>query len=243
MVARKTTSAGSGKNAKEKLSLTEFAYEQLKERILALHFLPGQYLNEGSLSEQLDVGRTPVHQALQRLKEEGLVEILPRKGIIVQPDSLGEILNILDSRLTVEPQLAEFAANRVAGGKVPEAEVANMKELATSTPEDTHLPDIALFSSNDRKFHVAVANMSGNPVMADFARKLHERSSRFWYLNMWQTIDVAASNAQHLKIANAVADGDGKAASESMHAHILALRERLKQLEAIAGFHGRFPAQ
>lgn len=243
MVTANKPPAGTTAKPKEKASLTEYAYEQLKDRILALHFLPGQYLNEASLSEQLEIGRTPIHQALQRLKEEGLVEILPRKGIIVQPDSLGEIVNILDSRLTVEPQLAQFAAQRVSEGKVTEAEIAEMKELADATPEETQPPDIALFSSNDRKFHVAVATLSGNPVMAGFARKLHERSSRFWYLNMWQTIDVAASNTQHLDIAEAIAQGDESGANEKMHAHILSLRKRLKQLEALAGVHGRFPAQ
>jgi DNA-binding GntR family transcriptional regulator len=75
-------------------SLAEQVYEQLKEKIITLHFLPGQYLNEGALCAMLGVGRTPVHQALQRLELERLVEIMPRKGVIVQPDSIAEILKI-----------------------------------------------------------------------------------------------------------------------------------------------------
>src|SRR5689334_21653744 len=77
-------------------SLAEQVYQQLKEKIITLHFLPGQYLNEGALCAMLGAGRTSVHQALQRLELERLVEIMPRKGVIVQPDSIAEILKILD---------------------------------------------------------------------------------------------------------------------------------------------------
>src|SRR5262249_7343635 len=64
-------------------SLAAKAYAEIKEKIITLYFLPGQYLNEGAISALLQVGRTPVHQALQRLALEGLVEIMPRKGVIV----------------------------------------------------------------------------------------------------------------------------------------------------------------
>jgi len=68
-----------------------------KEKIITLYFLPGQYLNEAAISSLLDVGRTPVHQALQRLEIDGLVEIMPRKGVIVLPDSIADdIAAILD---------------------------------------------------------------------------------------------------------------------------------------------------
>ena len=81
---------------RKKASLVGTAYEQIKESIITLHFLPGQYLNEGSICALLQVGRTPVHQALQRLELEGLVEIMPRKGVIVLPDSISEIIKILN---------------------------------------------------------------------------------------------------------------------------------------------------
>src|SRR3982074_1440672 len=78
-------------------SLVAKAYEEIKEKIITLYFLPGQYINEAAISSLLDVGRTPVHQALQRLELEGLVEIMPRKGVVVLPDSISEIIKILPS--------------------------------------------------------------------------------------------------------------------------------------------------
>src|SRR5262249_52914966 len=174
---------------------------------------------------------TPVHLALERLQIEGLVEILPRKGIVVQPDSFAEIIKILDSRLTVEPELARRAAQRIKAEEIPASELEKLKALATATDAKQNPPDIAAFTVNDRRFHQEVAILSGNMVMGEFARRLHERSTRFWYLNLWQTLDVKTSNRQHAAIAQAVAVGDEKAAAQHMREHIQALCDRLEKLQ------------
>src|SRR5262245_36101744 len=142
------------KNAKRKPvakggSLTAQAYEQIKEKILTLHFLPGQYLNEGALCAMLDAGRTPVHQALQRLELEGLVEIMPRKGVIVLPDSISEIIKILESRAAVEAELAKAAADRVSadGGK-------ELLALANATKHLKNGPGIGEFIACARAVRV-----------------------------------------------------------------------------------------
>ena len=98
-----TASKAGRKPASKSGSLAEQVYKKLKEKIITLHFLPGQYLNEGALCAMLGVGRTPVHQALQRLELERLVEIMPRKGVIVLPDSIAEIIKILRRIIQVRP--------------------------------------------------------------------------------------------------------------------------------------------
>jgi DNA-binding GntR family transcriptional regulator len=220
-----TPRRGRKSGAKPAVPLSVQAYEAIKERIITLFFMPGQYVNEADVAALLDLGRTPVHQALQRLSHEGLVEILPRKGIIIRPDTVQEILKILDSRMTVEPELAAGAATRASADQVHA-----ILESAAATPSDTVPPDIPLFTRNDRLFHQNVAEASGNEVMSAFARQLHERSIRFWYLHLWQTIDVGATNTQHLDIARAIAENRSADASSAMAEHIDALRERLKQL-------------
>ncbi|MEE8122944.1 MAG: GntR family transcriptional regulator, partial [Alphaproteobacteria bacterium] len=66
-----------------KLSLTDRAYNQLEELVVTLRLEPGAVLSEGVLASELGFGRTPIREALQRLAREGLVVILPRKGILV----------------------------------------------------------------------------------------------------------------------------------------------------------------
>ncbi len=208
-------------------SLAAQAYEQIKERILTLHFLPGQYLNEGALCAMLGAGRTPVHQALQRLEIDGLVEIMPRKGVIVQPDSLSEIVKILDSRVTVEAELARNAAQRTTP-----ADAEELKALAQQGYGNGQPTDIDAFTAGDRAFHGKFAQMSGNPVLFEFARSLHERSVRYWYLHLWRTMDTKATIRQHTAIADMIARGDGDGAAKAVRDHIESLRERLLQAQS-----------
>ena len=203
-------------------SLAEQVYEQLKEKIITLHFLPGQYLNEGALCAMLGAGRTPVHQALQRLELERLVEIMPRKGVIVQPDSIAEILKILDSRVTVEAELARNAAQQ----RTPE-DTEVLKMLARRGYGNGQPADVDTFITGDRAFHEQFAKMAGNVVLSEFARSLHERSIRYWYLHLWQTVDTKATIRQHSAIADMIAKGDGEAAAKAVRDHIESLRERL----------------
>lgn len=211
-------------------SLVARAYEEIKEKIIKVYFLPGQYLNESAICDLLGLGRTPVHQALQRLEIDGMVEIMPRKGVIVLPDSIAEIIKILDSRMAVEPELARHAAERAT----PET-AAELQALASVQKTDSDISDIDAFTHSDRAFHRKLAEMSGNQVLSDFARNLHERSWRYWYLHLWQTLDIGANNHQHTAIADAVSTGNGEAAAEAMRAHISSLKQRLSQIQNARG--------
>ena len=91
-------------------SLRAEAYEAIKHRIITCAFRPGEYINELQLSAILKIGRTPVHQALDRLMIEGMVEVIPRKGVIVKPVSLNEVLQIIEARLINETYGARLAS-------------------------------------------------------------------------------------------------------------------------------------
>jgi DNA-binding GntR family transcriptional regulator len=222
--------------APRKSSLADMAFEAIKEKILKLYFLPGQYLNEGALCALLNMGRTPVHQALQRLQHEGLVEVMPRKGIIVQPGSISEILKILDSRATVEAELARNAAERASPKDVEE-----LKALARIGATNGKASELDSFIGADRSFHRKFAELAENPVLSDFARSLHERSIRYWYLHLWQTLDDKATIKQHTAIADAIARRDADGAAEAVRAHIESLRTRLMRAQEAS--RGRGPLQ
>jgi DNA-binding GntR family transcriptional regulator len=219
-------------------SLVAKAYEEIKERIITLYFLPGQYLNEAAISSLLDVGRTPVHQALQRLELEGLVEIMPRKGVVVLPDSISEIIKILDSRAAVEAELAKAAAVHISTEDGKE-----LLALANATKHAKNGPGIDDFIACDRAFHRKLAERSGNSVLSDFAQQLHERSIRYWYLHLWQTMDVQATTRQHAAIADAIARHDGERAAAAMREHIESLKGRLMQIQDANRRYGPPPSR
>jgi DNA-binding GntR family transcriptional regulator len=234
--ARPAKKAPTRKAAAKGPSLADKAYEDIKEKILKLYFLPGQYLNEGALCGLLGVGRTPVHQALQRLQHEGLVEVMPRKGVIVQPGSISEILKILDSRATIEADLARNAAAHARG-----KDADDLKTLARAGAGNGQHSQLENFIEADRAFHQKLADLAENPILSEIARGLHERSIRYWYLHLWQTFDGKASVREHTAIADAIAKGDGEAAARAVRTHIESLRSRLMRAQQAARGRGPTP--
>ncbi len=93
-------------------SLTEEAYNALKWRILTHDLRPGGLFTEEDLSRLSGFGRSPVHQAVHRLQYDGLVEILPRKGIVVRAFSGRDINQLIEVRLPIEMEMARLAALR-----------------------------------------------------------------------------------------------------------------------------------
>ena len=214
-------------------SLADRAYGAIKEHILTLYFQPGQFLNEAAICEALGIGRTPVHQALQRLHTEKLLEIVPRKGVIIQPDTVPQILDILDARLLIEGELARRAAMRC----MP-VDVVELKKIVAGGDHDHGGGGIDDFVERDRGFHIKIASMSGSWTLSDLLRTLHERSTRFWYLHLWQTLDKTKAAREHHAVINAIERRDGPAAALAMRRHLEALRVRLEQMQANAPRRG-----
>src|SRR5215813_7373723 len=105
-------------------SLRDQAYEAIKDRIITCKFKPGECINEASVSELLGFGRTPVHQALDRLMLEEMVQVIPRKGVIVKPVILHDVLQMVDVRMINETHCARLAAVRADDGHID-----NMAEI------------------------------------------------------------------------------------------------------------------
>jgi DNA-binding GntR family transcriptional regulator len=208
-------------------SLTQQAYEAIKEKVITLYFLPGQYLNEGAICELLGLGRTPVHQALQRLQLEGLIDIVPRKGVIIQPDSIGQIIEFLDARLTVETEIARMAAL----GATPR-DIQDLQAILDQNGGPRNGGgEINAFVECDHAFHTKISEMSRSRVLGDFAKSLHERCTRAWYLHLWQTLDTSASDKQHRGILKAIRNHDGEAAAKAMRDHLTSLRDRVTKIQ------------
>lgn len=99
-------------------SLRDTAYEAIKQRIIMCVFRPGEALSEAQVAASLGLGRTPVRQAFDRLMRDGLVEVLPRKGIIVRPITQDEVRDMVEVRLLNESFCARLAAERADGSVI-----------------------------------------------------------------------------------------------------------------------------
>src|SRR5215813_7457558 len=99
-------------------SLKEQAYQAIKHRLITCAFKPGQELSENAVADALKIGRTPVHQAFDRLHSEGLVDVQPRKGIVVRPINLDEVIEIIETRLLNETFAVRLAAERASSAEI-----------------------------------------------------------------------------------------------------------------------------
>lgn len=206
-------------------SLSDVAYEELKHRIITLQYEPGSYLNEAKLSDDLEIGRTPVHHAVRRLTHEGLIEMIPRKGLIVKPISLQEVSEIIDLRLVNECYCAGQACENMTA-QSSELLRTILDKAETFAKED----DIQSQMMVDREFHEAIAQTAGNQVLAEILRNLHERSMRIWFVSLNNSTHADRVRSDHLTIVEALESGDRDKAEDAMREHILAFKKNIGKL-------------
>ena len=198
------------------------AYEKIKHEIITLRFRPGEYLNEAQVSKLLRIGRTPVHQALNRLMLEGMVDVIPRKGVIVTAVSLNDVLEMIDVRIINEAYCA-----RLAVARADEGDIAELTRILDESEKTVTTSDTVRQMLLDRDFHGALARAAKNAVLADCVRTLHDRSLRFWFLSLRDPVHHVAVKKEHRAILDAIKAHDPDAAADAVRDHIESFRSNV----------------
>jgi GntR family transcriptional regulator, rspAB operon transcriptional repressor len=206
-------------------SLRDTAHEAIKIRIMTCALKPGEYVNEVQLSEMLGIGRTPVHQALDRLMVEGMVEIIPRKGVVVRPFSLNELLEIIEVRLINECYCARLAAIHAS-----DQDIAELDDVLQRAAHWLSARNVEKLMLADREFHQLVARVARNDVVADLVRSYNDRSLRSWFLSLHQSEHYKSVHQQHQAILAAIRKRDPDRAEAAMRRHLEAFRAHVSQL-------------
>lgn len=201
--------------AKSGASLRELAYVQIKQRIISCQLRPGEAINEAQLTQMLGLGRTPVHQALHRLEMEGMVTILPRKGVMVTPISLNDILDMIEVRRTNEELCVKLAVERAQ-----EDDFIHMREIIGRTQPLLERRDVKGLMEVDLQFHLAISAAARNRVLAELLRTLHEKQARFWFLTLSEMHHSERIYDEHLQLLTAMENRDSEAAIKAIHHHI-----------------------
>lgn len=205
-------------------SLADAAYAEIKRHIVTLKFKPGEYLNEGQICEATKMTKAPVHQALQRLKLEGLVQILPRKGIVVQPVTIDEVIDVIDVRYLNEPCCVERATAFASDQAMQE-----MSEILAATPSLIAARDVESLMYLDRVFHNSIARAAGNEILTDLLSNLHDRSLRFWVISLSDPERMKRVENEHLNILEAMKRRDAAGARQAMEDHIQSFRATITE--------------
>src|SRR5215472_6837381 len=215
---RKVSSVGSRRRLPRQ-SLRDAAYEAIKHRIITCKFKPGECINEVSVAELIGYGRTPVHQALDRLMLEEMVEVIPRKGVIVKPIILHDVMQMIDVRMINETHCARLAAARADDTHIGALTAVLKRARQAITARDIHSMMML-----DREFHLQLAAAGKNLELAEVVRKLNERSLRFWFISFTTPDHHRNFHEQHEAVFAAVRDRDVDGAGSAMRAHIEAFR-------------------
>jgi len=181
--------------------------------IVRLELPPGGAVSEAMLSERLGIGRTPIREALQRLGRERLVQILPRRGVIVSDINVKAQLRLLEVRREVERLVARSAARRATDG-----ERARFAELAKAFERAARTNDDVTFLRIDREFNELCLEAARNEFAATAMQLMASLSRRFWYLHYKQAADMPETAKLHADIARAIANGDADAAGKAADA-------------------------
>jgi DNA-binding GntR family transcriptional regulator len=203
-------------------TLTDQAYQAIKNAIITHHLPPNTFLLEEQLAQELGLSRTPVRDALKRLAYERLVVITPNKGAVVSEISAADMQKIAVIREALEP----LAAGQAAGGAHEEdlAELAKTLEGQGRAIKDG---DYTGYLQLDCDFHRRVAVATGNELLADIITNLNTQVQRFLILarNLPEKAPLAVT--EHRIVLDALAAHAAAAAETAMREHLEKVHRRL----------------
>lgn len=208
----------------------ERAYHELRDRIVTLRLPPGTVLREDALMRDLDVGRTPLREAVKRLALENLVAVQPRRGTFVSPVEAADIVHITEVRAELEGYAAERAAARMDGEPrgVAEALLAQVDSLTRAAGQD----GLMRF---DQRIHRFTWEAAGNPYLLETLERYFTLSLRVWYLVLDRipTLGHSVHDQEHL--LRALLARDGARARAVMHEHVLTFQRDIVAAFAASG--------
>lgn len=196
--------------APEDITLTDRAYRELEELIATLQLPPGTVLSELTLAQRLGIGRTPIREALQRLARDGLVVVLPRRGVLVSEINLRTQLRLLEVRRVLEKLMAELAAERASDGECEEfADIAEGMRDAAERADDIE------FMRLDRRLNMLISTAARNEFATRSMNLMHALSRRFWYQHYKRVADLPLAANLHAQLSEAIAQRDAQRAART----------------------------
>ena len=185
---------------------------------------PGSVLNESALMTELGIGRTPIREALQRLRRDELVTILPRRGVFVTTLDISDLPMLFNARAVIEPHLAELAAIRGSDEHWNEIEA-----VLNDTDDPAVRADTEAMLDADNRCHEITWQAADNRFLTPTAEMLYAQSSRLWHLYLGEISDMAPALDEHRAILSALRAGDASAVARLTEDHIRTFEAEIRE--------------
>lgn len=197
-----------------RVALAARVYRHLREGIVEGRYRPNERLIETVIAGGLDISRTPVREALQRLAADGLV-VSRRRGWVVHEHALSQIREIYEIRMALEGYAARLAAERAT-----DAELRVISNLSSADVEQSAVDDRKKLVAVNNEFHEAVLNAAHNPRLVELAHAKRQHYFTFRLAALYSEDEARQSLADHRALVDALVTRDADQAEVAARNHI-----------------------
>ena len=206
-------------------SRSAVAYFRIRDLIVTLELPPGSTLDEQALMAQLQLGRTPVREALRRLADEGLVAIYARRGTVVAPVEVWDLARVSEVRVELEGLAARLAAERAdATDRVSASRL--LTDLGAGAAGQRALIRM------DQRVHHCVHHATHNRYLQASLDEYLTLSLRLWFLGLDRVHRLEEAVDEHRGLLVAVLDGDPDAAEAAARGHVTGFWDEIRHVLA-----------
>ncbi|MBQ9871455.1 MAG: GntR family transcriptional regulator [Eubacterium sp.] len=209
----------------EYLPLREVVFKTLRNAIIHGELKPGERLMEEKLAKSLEVSRTPVREAIRMLELEGLVVMLPRKGAEVARITVEDLEEALEVRMAIEDLSVRLASLRIDDeGK------EKLRKAAAAFDSALEQKDVVKIVEKDERFHDVIFEATKNRRLINLAHSLREQVYRYRYEYVKDFSSHDKLSREHIRIMEAILNGDVVRAQQAMRGHIYDQLQRVIQI-------------
>jgi DNA-binding GntR family transcriptional regulator len=200
--------------------LADRAYVELRDQIVTLAIPPGAPINEEAVGRDLEIGRTPMREAIKRLALENLVAVYPRRGTFATEINITDLAHISDVRVQLEGHAAFRAAQRLTPAQREELD----RLLGTLDGDG----DAEALMRLDAAVHRFVYRCAGNPYLQDTLERYLNLSLRIWYLVLGRLPHLPERVHEHVALLHAIRDRDADRARTVAADHVATFEDEIR---------------
>ena len=185
--------------------LTGQAYDLILKKIIDAEYEPGQKISEKKIEEDLQIGRTPVREALLQLRQESLINVIPQSGTYISKIDLKDVLDARFARASVESRIMREAATI----NLNEEQIADLDQIIQNEKRTCENDDFPAFLESDDVFHEYFYKITNHQRVWDWLKKINIQFNRFRFLRLKvQKLSWQGLIEEHIAIYEAIKAND-----------------------------------
>lgn len=197
-------------------NLSELAYRQLKDLIIKEEIARGEVLSIVNLSKALNIGRTPISNACQRLECEGLLRVIPKQGVLILDYSIDDARDLYESRCAVELYAARHVFKRLTPHHIEKYQSFIDEQMVVAAKGDNHA-----FMELDTEMHLITLRLLENKLLTDFFNRLMDKIFYFGLKNSTVNQRIHRAINEHQLMLNHLKEGNEESYLRAIEQNIM----------------------